>query len=125
VAVSLHWSTCEASCPLAWRLYLPAVWLATPKRRAAGKIPEHISYQSKNELALALVDQALAWDVPRLPVVADSAYGNDFEFRAGLRARGLQYAVAVEPGTKVWTSDPAQVPVAAGKSRGGPGSIPR
>jgi SRSO17 transposase len=23
VAVSLHWSTCEASCPLAWRLYLP------------------------------------------------------------------------------------------------------
>ena len=27
VAVSLHWSTCEASCPLAWRLYLPQSWL--------------------------------------------------------------------------------------------------
>jgi SRSO17 transposase len=33
VAVSLHWSTCAASCPLAWRLYLPQAWLATPARR--------------------------------------------------------------------------------------------
>ena len=120
VAVSLHWSTCEASCPVAWRLYLPEAWLATPARRAAGKIPAAIGYRSKNQLALDLVDQALAWDVPRLPVVADSAYGNDYDFRAGLRARGLQYAVAVEPSTKVWTSDPAPVPVAANKSTGRP-----
>ena len=124
VAVSLHWSTCAASCPLAWRLYLPAAWLATPERRAAGKIPEHINYQSKNQLALELVDQALAWEVPRLPVVADSAYGDDFEFRASLRERGLQYAVAVKAGTKVWTSDPAEVPVAASKRRGRPRQYP-
>lgn len=120
VAVSLHWSTCAASCPLAWRLYLPESWLATPARRAEGKIPEEIGYRSKNQLALDLVDQAQAWDVPRLPVVADSAYGNDFDFRAGLRERGLQYAVAVEPSTKVWTSDPAQVLVAARKPTGRP-----
>ena len=120
VAVSLHWSTCETSCPLAWRLYLPESWLATPAKRAEGKIPEGIGYRSKNQLALDLVDQALAWDVPRLPVVADSAYGNDFDFRAGLRERDLQYAAAVEPGTKVWTSDPAQVPVTASKSTGRP-----
>ena len=120
VAVSLHWSTCEASCPLAWRLYLPESWLATPARRAEGKIPEHIGYRSKNQLALDLVDQVLAWDVPRLPVVADSAYGNDFDFRTRLRERGLQYAVAVEPSTKVWTSDPAQAPVAASKPTGRP-----
>lgn len=120
VAVSLHWSTCETSCPLAWRLYLPESWLATPAKRAAGKIPEGLSYRSKNQLALDLVDQALAWGVPRLPVVADSAYGNDFDFRAGLRERGLQYAVAVEPGTKVWTSDPAEAPVATRKPTGRP-----
>jgi SRSO17 transposase len=124
VAVSLHWSTCEASCPLAWRLYLPEAWLATPARRAEGKIPNDISYRSKNQLALELVDQVLAWDVPRLPVVADSAYGNDFDFRAGLRERGLPYAVAVEPGAKVWTNDPAQTPVAASKPRGRPRQYP-
>ncbi len=124
VAVSLHWSTCEASCPLGWRLYLPEAWLATPEKRAEGKIPEDIVYRSKNQLALDLVDQVLEWEVPRLPVVADSAYGNDFDFRAGLRERGLQYAVAVEPSTKVWTSDPAQAPVAARKATGRPRQYP-
>jgi SRSO17 transposase len=124
VAVSLHWSTCEASCPLAWRLYLPQAWLDTPERRAEGKIPEDIRYRSKNELALDLVDQAVAWEVPRMPVVADSAYGNDFDFRAGLRERELHYAVAVEPSTKVWTSDPAEVPVPASKPTGRPRQYP-
>jgi len=124
VAVSLHWSTCEASCPLAWRLYLPQSWLETPARRTEGKIPDDIGYRSKNQLALELVDQVLRWDVPRLPVVADSAYGNDFDFRAGLRERGLQYAVAVEPSVKVWTSDPAQVPLAANKPVGRPRQYP-
>jgi len=123
VAVSLHWSTSQASCPLGWRLYLPEVWLA-PDKRAEGKIPEDIVYRSKNQLALDLVDQVLGWEVPRLPVVADSAYGNDFDFRSGLRERGLQYAVAVEPGTKVWTSDPAQAPVAASKATGRPRQYP-
>lgn len=120
VAVSLHWSTGEASCPLAWRLYLPQSWLATPARRAAGKIPDELDYRSKNQLALNLVDQALAWTVPRLPVVADSAYGNDFDFRAGLRERGLRYAVSVEPTTKVWLSDPAVVPLPPGRPKGRP-----
>lgn len=73
VAVSLHGSTAQMSCPLLWRLYLPRVWLEDATRRAAGKIPEGIAYQSKNELALALVDQALDWQLPHLPVVADSA----------------------------------------------------
>jgi SRSO17 transposase len=124
VAVSLHWSTCEASCPLAWRLYLPQSWLETPERRAEGKIPEAISYRSKNELALELVDQVLTWGVPHLPVVADSAYGNDYDFRAGLRERGLQYAVAVEPSVKVWTSDPGQVALVPNKSKGRPRQYP-
>jgi SRSO17 transposase len=52
--------------------------------------------------------------------VADSAYGNDFDFRAGLRARGVPYVVAVEPTTKIWLSDPALVPLPPAKLRGRP-----
>jgi SRSO17 transposase len=120
VAVSLHWSTAEMSCPLGWRLYLPEKWVSDPALRALGKIPEGIIYQSKAELALALIDTALEWEVPGLPVVADSAYGNDFSFRAALRERGLDYAVAVEPTTKVWREDPNAIPVPASKSTGRP-----
>ena len=90
VAVSLHWSTAQMSCPLLWRLYLPRHWLDDPAQRAAGRIPAEVQYRSQNELALDLVDQALAWEVPPLPVVADSAYGNDFSFREALRQRGLR-----------------------------------
>jgi SRSO17 transposase len=120
VAVSLHWSTAEMSCPLGWRLYLPEKWVSDPVLRALGKIPEGVIYQSKAELALALIDTALDWEVPGLPVVADSAYGNDFSFRAALRERGLDYAVSVEPSTKAWLEDPNAIPVPASKPTGRP-----
>jgi SRSO17 transposase len=120
VAVSLHFSSAELSCPLSWRLYLPAAWLEDAARKAAGKIPEETVHRTKNQLALELVDQALSWELPRLPVVADSAYGNDFAFRAALRERGLQYAVAVEPSTKVWMSDPNEVALPPPKPTGRP-----
>ena len=120
VAVSLHFSSAEMSCPLSWRLYLPALWVEDAARKAAGKIPAAITHCTKNELALELIDQALGWELPRLPVVADSAYGNDFAFRAALRERALEYAVAVEPATKVWTSDPNDVALPPPKPRGRP-----
>lgn len=106
VAVSLHWSSREASCPLGWRLYLPQGWVNDPERLARVKAPAGIIYKSKTELALELIDQMLDWQVPRFPVLADSLYGNDFDFRRQLRSRLLSYVMAVEPTTVVWTSDP-------------------
>jgi SRSO17 transposase len=35
VAVSLHWASAEASCPLVWRLYLPRPWLSVARAPAA------------------------------------------------------------------------------------------
>jgi SRSO17 transposase len=55
VAVSLHFSSAELSCPLSWRLYLPAAWLEDAARKAAGKIPEETVHRTKNQLALELV----------------------------------------------------------------------
>lgn len=123
VAVSLHWSSGEASCPLSWQLYLPQEWIQDRERAAQVKLPEGISYRTKTELALGLIDQALKWQVPVLPVVADSFYGNDFEFRQQLRQRELPYAVAVEPSTGVWTEDP-NIPLPTPKSTGRPRRYP-
>jgi SRSO17 transposase len=106
VAVSLHWSSEAASCPLSWRLYLPQEWFEDAARAQEVKLPSGTVHQSKTELALEVIDQALAWELPVLPVVADSFYGNDFAFRQALRARCLPYAVQVEPSTVVWTTDP-------------------
>jgi SRSO17 transposase len=125
VAVSLPWSSAQASCPLLWRLYLPKPWLADAIRAAEVKLPPGTTYRSKTALALEAVEQTLAWGLPPLPVLADSAYGNDLSFRQAWRERQLQYAVQVEPTTGVWTADP-NLPrsVRAKKKRGRPRRYP-
>jgi SRSO17 transposase len=125
VAVSLHWSSAQASCPLVWRLYLPPQWLEDTARAQEVRLPPGTVYRSKTELALEAIDQALAWDLPPLPVLADSAYGNDFSFRQALGERQLQYAVQVEPATVVWTEDPnLPLPAPAKKKAGRPRRYP-
>lgn len=123
VAVTLHWSSGEASCPLGWRLYLPKEWCQDQERRAKVKIPPEVAYQTKSELALELVDQTLAWGVPSRPVVADSFYGNEFGFREQLRRRGLAYAMQVESSTVAWDTDP-HIPLPAPKKTGRPRKHP-
>lgn len=124
VAVTLHWSSAEASCPLGWRLYLPQAWIEDEERAREVKLPEGLVYRSQTELALELIDQMLSWEVPRLPVVGDSAYGNNYEFREQLRRRQLSYVMAVEPTTVVWTQDPNAVPVPPSAPTGRPRRYP-
>ena len=124
LAVSLHWSSAEASCPILWRLYLPRVWLEDAPRAAEVKVPPGTIYRSQTDLALEVIDQALAWELPRLPVVADAYYGNDFDFRQELRERQLSYAVQVEPSTVVWTEDPNLPGPLPQKPRGRPRKHP-
>jgi len=124
VAVSLHWSTCEASCPLAWRLYLPQSWLATPARRGEGRFPKTSFTGAKTSWRWSWWIKCWSGRCPIRQSWLIRPAGNDFDFRAGLRERGLQYAVAVEPGSKVWTSNPSQTPVAASKPRGRPRQYP-
>ncbi len=124
VAVTLHWLSAAASCPLGWRLYLPQAWIEDQERAQEVKLPEGVAYRSQAELALELIDQMLSWEVPRLPLVADSAYGNSFEFREQLRRRELSYLMAVEPRTVVWTEDPKAVPVPPSAPTGRPRRYP-
>jgi SRSO17 transposase len=73
---------------------------------------------------LELIDQLLSWEIPRLPVVADSAYGNEFDFREQLRRRELSYVVAVEPSTVVWTEDPNALSLPPPRPTGRPRRYP-
>jgi SRSO17 transposase len=123
VAISVHWSSLEASCPLNWRLYLPKEWFEDRERAAQVRVPPDTAYQSQTALALELIDQVLAWEVPALPLVADAFYGNDFRFRQHLRQRQLPYSVAVEGRTSVWTEDP-NLPWPPPKKTGRPRQYP-
>jgi len=51
-------------------------------------VPEDVVFQTKPEIALQQVRQALADGVPPAVVLMDPAYGNDSKLRAGLTELG-------------------------------------
>jgi SRSO17 transposase len=119
VAVTLSLVNPSMSVPCAYRLYLPEGWAEDRGRRRAAAIPEEIGFQTKPELALAQIDQLLADDLPRAPVVADAGYGSATEFRQGLTVRGLSYAVGIMRETTVWPQGytPRPPPRSSGRGR--------
>src|SRR5207253_6184615 len=80
-------------------LYLPEEWCADLARRRKAKIPESLSFQTKPRLAAGLARQAASWRLPRAPILGDCAYGDDSGFRATLHEQGLEYVLAVSPGS--------------------------
>ncbi len=121
VAVTLDLGTEESSTPLDWALYLPEKWVRDPVRRKEAGVPEEITFKTKPELALDLIDEVKAWGLQNRLVLADSGYGDVYKFRQGLRNRGLNYVVQVSGGLMAWTEDPhpAEPPMKRG------GKIPR
>ena len=110
VAVSLSLATEQASLPVAYQLYLPEIWAQDRARRNQAGVPKEVRFQTKPEIALDQVRGLAEEDVPRAPVLADAAYGNDHGFRDGLQQLGLEYAVGVQSSTSVWPPGLAPLP---------------
>jgi len=122
VAVSLHQAGGEESTILGWRLYLPESWTQDAQRRAEAGIPAGVKFQTKWQLALELIDEARAWGLRCGVVLADAGYGEVTEFRQGLEARQLLYAVGIPSTLGVWTRPPRLHQLKARK-RGRPPSV--
>jgi SRSO17 transposase len=120
VAVSLSVATHHASLPVAWRLYLPENWAKDEERRKAAKVPAQIQFQTKPEIALEQIRQAVAEGVPPAPVLADSAYGQETRFREGITEVGLHYVMGVKENTTVWRPGETPRPQKRRKGRGRP-----
>lgn len=105
IGVSLSVASRSEHVPIDFALYLPRSWLDSPKRRLEARIPAETTFKTKPELALDLVVGALEDELPGEIVLADAAYGTSVEFRNGLVAYGLDYAVGINCTSKVWTLD--------------------
>jgi len=122
-AVSLSISTWNASLPVAWRLYLPEVWCEDAERRRQARVPEEIVFETKPEIALGQIRQAVEQKVAAGVVLADAGYGNSTPFRQALTETGLPYMVGVESSTTVW--EPGQQPLPAPPRKPGRGAAPK
>lgn len=109
VAVTLSVANHAASLPVAYRLFLPDAWADDPVRRNKAGIPRDVAFQSKPQIALDQVRQALADGIVPGVVLADAGYGNGGGFRATLTELGLLYAVGIQPNVTFWP--PGQEPL--------------
>jgi SRSO17 transposase len=120
VAVSLSVSTNTASLPVAFRLYLPEVWAQDAKRCKQAGVPEELRFQTKPQIALEQIRQAVQDGVTLAPVLADAGYGIDSQFRAGITELGLSYVVGVQSSTSVWAPGKAPLPAKPWSGQGRP-----
>ena len=101
VAVSLSVATATGSLPIAWRLYLPEEWANDPLRRAEVDVPKQVQFQTKPQIALEQIRQAVEDGVLPGVVLADEVYGSSREFRDGVAELKLDYSLAVRSTTTV------------------------
>ena len=105
IGVSLTLATPSAHAPVDFALYLPKSWTDAPERLAEARVPKDVTFKPKPELALDPIERADADGLPHGLLLADSAYGDNAEFRRRIRCVGLDYAVGVHSPTTVWRLD--------------------
>ena len=125
VAVSLSLATWNSSLPVAYRLYLPEQWAQDSKRRQKAGVPEEARFQTKPQIALDQIQQAVKADAPRGVVLADAGYGNDTQFRAAMSELGLEYVMGVQSSMTVWEPGAGPLPAKPWKGQGRPPKLLR
>jgi SRSO17 transposase len=95
ITVNCHYAERTLAWPVATRLYLPRQWADDLERRKQAHVPAELTFQTKAELALALLDEANACGVRHGCVTCDADYGDNPNFLNGLEDRQERYVVAV------------------------------
>ena len=124
IGVSLSYATDAGCLPLDFQLYMPESWVQDAARRRRARIPDDVTFKTKWQLGLEMIDRARAWDLPGEVVVADAGYGVATQFRAGLRERQVRYVVGIPGEVGVWRQ-PVVAEVPAYQGRGRPRTRPR
>jgi SRSO17 transposase len=107
IGVSCCYTDPQATWPVAVQLYLPESWTVDPERCRKARVPLEVSFQTKPQIALGLLDQARHWGVPHGCVVADADYGDNPNFLAGLEARQEPYVVGIRADFRVYLRQPS------------------
>ena len=101
------------------QLFVPERWFDPDydERRQETGIPSQLTFQTKSQIGLGLLTQAVARDaIPFRWVAADSLYGDSTTFRDGVAALGKEFFVEVSCDTQLWRHRPrVWVPPRAGR----------
>jgi SRSO17 transposase len=105
IGVSISAASEGASCPLTWRLFLPAAWDQDEARRAKAHLPTSEGHREKWRLALEMLDELRHWGLSPPALVADAGYGEIAAFRAAFEEHELVYLVEVKATTSAYAPE--------------------
>ena len=106
-----------------FRLYLPENWVEDKERCLKAKIPpEMIKFQTKYDLGLEMIDNAIKEEIPFSYVAMDGFYGENPTLLNELENRGVIFVADIASDTQVYLEEPVVgIPEKKG-SRGRPPS---
>lgn len=97
------------------RLYLPEDWAQNPERRQKAGVPEEVTFQTKAQLGLEMVKEAMKRGLPFGWIGMDCHYGEQPWLLAELSELSVIYAADVPCDTRVWLSCPqTEIPARKG-----------
>jgi SRSO17 transposase len=99
IGVFLAYRTVHGHALIDRALYLPREWADDTSRRAEAKVPDSVSFATKQALARDMLARALAAKIPATWVTADEVYGSDYTFRRFCEDNRLNYVVAISSAT--------------------------
>jgi SRSO17 transposase len=102
VGVFLVYATPRGRTFLDRALYMPASWIEDRARCERAGIPADVTFATKPQLALQMLERALNDGVPASWVVGDEVYGDDSKVRRWLEERRRPHVLAVSSQHRIW-----------------------
>jgi SRSO17 transposase len=126
VGVFLAYSKGDKRTLIDFRLYLPENWVEDKERCLKAKIPpEMIKFQTKHDLGLEMIDNAIKEKIPFSYVAMDGFYGENPMLLTELEKRGVTFVADIASNTQVYLEEPVVgIPDKKG-SRGRPPTVPK
>ena len=102
IGVFLAYASSQGHCLIDRELYLPKAWLEAPERCRQAGIPEETIFQTKPQLAEAMLRRAFEAGIDARWVLGDAVYGDNRCLRLFLEEQGQAYVLAVSGKEYVW-----------------------
>jgi SRSO17 transposase len=109
IGTFLSYATSKGHVLLDRRLYLPEEWCNDLERREQAKVPADVTFQTKPEQAMAMLEHAWQAGVAMRWVAGDEVYGDSTALRDLIARHERWYVLAVRTLTRVWIERPQVV----------------
>ena len=102
IGVFLTYASKKGHSPLDRRLYMPSEWMDDAQRREKAGVPEELEFQTKPQMALEMIKDAMLAGVPYKWITGDCVYGDYTDIRVWLETNQKCYVMNVSGKAYVW-----------------------